>query len=84
MGLAITALVALVILVLLVINGHAVEKRWREKWPKISDDEFMKRCPPGTKRDVALKVRRVISEQTGLEYERIYPEQHFVNDLFIG
>ena len=54
---------------------------WEEKWPPISDDEFMARCPPGTSRDVALRVRRIVAEQLGVSYERVYPEQNFVNDL---
>jgi hypothetical protein len=53
----------------------------KDKWPPISDDEFMRRCSPGVNRDRALKVRRIISEQLGVEYDRIYPEQRFVDDL---
>ncbi|HBE68802.1 MAG TPA: hypothetical protein DDW52_11705 [Planctomycetaceae bacterium] len=52
-----------------------------KKWPPISDDEFIQRCSPGVDRDRALKVRRIISEQLGLDYDRIYPEQRFVEDL---
>ncbi len=52
-----------------------------EKWPPISDDEFIRRCPPGVDRERALKVRRIISEQLGVDYDRVYPEQRFVEDL---
>ncbi len=51
------------------------------KWPPIDDDEFLRRCSPGTRRETALKVRRIISKQLGVPYDQIYPEQHFVNDL---
>ena len=51
------------------------------KYPPISDDEFMARCDPRTSRDVALGVRRVISESLGVPYESIYPEHRIVEDL---
>ncbi|PQO27476.1 hypothetical protein C5Y96_18240 [Blastopirellula marina] len=52
-----------------------------EKWPPISDDEFIRRCSPGVDRELALKVRRIVAEQLGVDYERVYPEQRFVEDL---
>lgn len=54
---------------------------FKERWPAISDDEFVARCTPGTRRTTALKVRRIVSEQLGIPYEHIYPEQHFFDDL---
>ena len=51
------------------------------RWPPISDDEFMDRCEPGTSREVALKVRRIISKQLGVPYEQVYPEHRLVEDL---
>ena len=53
----------------------------KEKWPPITEDEFIRRCPPGVNRERALKVRRIISEQLGVDYDRVYPEQRFVEDL---
>ena len=50
-------------------------------WPPISDDEFVAKCKPGTSRETALKVRRIVSEQLGVDYERLHPEQEFVRDL---
>lgn len=47
----------------------------------ISDDEFMRRCKPGTSREVALKVRRIVSDQLGIPYESVYPEHRLVEDL---
>ena len=52
-----------------------------EKWPAIDDDEFVRRCPTGTRRETALTVRRIISEHIGIPYEHIYPEQSFAKDL---
>ena len=54
---------------------------WNRKWPPISEDEFMERLPPGTDRSVALRTRMIIAEQLGVEYDRVYPEQNFANDL---
>lgn len=54
---------------------------FEERWPAISDDEFMQRCPKGTRRETALAVRRIVSEQLGLPYDHIHPDQNFVNDL---
>ena len=56
------------------------ESSWAD-WPPISDDEFMSRCETGTPREVALKVRRVISESLGVPYEYVYPEHRLIEDL---
>ncbi len=46
---------------------------------------FRRRVHPslstGVDRERALKVRRIISEQLGVDYDRIYPEQRFIEDL---
>ena len=55
--------------------------RINSEYLPISDDEFMAKCDPGTSRDVALGVRRVISESLGVPYESIYPEHRLVEDL---
>lgn len=52
-----------------------------DKWPPISEDEFIRRCSPGVDRERALKVRRIVAEQLGVDYDRVYPEQRFVEDL---
>jgi hypothetical protein len=70
---------------LLMVAG--VMSIWRQvtdfnaRFPPIDDDEFIRRCGPGVNRDVAIRVRRIVSEQLGIEYERVYPEQKFVEDL---
>lgn len=53
----------------------------KDQWPPISEDEFIRRCSPGVDRGRALKVRRIIAEQLGVDYERVYPAQSFVDDL---
>jgi hypothetical protein len=57
------------------------QAKFEQKFPPISDDEFVARCGPGTNAEIALKVRRIVSDQLGVQYERIYPESSFVNDL---
>lgn len=57
--------------------GAAFDK----KFPPIDDDEFIRRCHQGVNRDIALRVRRIISEQLGVPYDQVYPEQDFVKDL---
>ncbi len=52
-----------------------------KKWPAINDDEFVRRCSPGISREVAIKVRKIISDVSGEEYEHIHPEQQ-LSDLF--
>lgn len=72
----------LVLFVAIVSAASAVQqKNFAARFPPITDDEFMARLPPGTNRDIALKVRRIIADQLAVEYERIYPESSFVNDL---
>ena len=74
--------VTLVVLGLVVAYCWPVNhKSWRDKWPPISDDEFIRRCSPGVDRERALKVRRIVSRQLGIDYDRVYPEQRFVEDL---
>ena len=65
----------------LITCGRHEQTVWHDRWPPISDDEFMARCKPGTSREVALKVRRIVAEQLDIPYERVHPDQHFVDDL---
>lgn len=71
----------LIAFVLALIWCAAPDVPCKDKWPPISEDEFIRRCSPGVNRERALKVRRIISEQLGVDYDRIYPEQRFVEDL---
>lgn len=68
----------LIIVVLLAVRER---KRFNEQFPPISDAEFMARCKPGTNPDVALKVRRIVSEHLAVEYARVYPESNFIEDF---
>jgi hypothetical protein len=80
LGFAAITVVAFAILIV-----HLIEKKDREAfnkcWPPITDEEFMAACPPGTDRFIALKVRRIVSEQLGFDYSRLHPAMRFVEDL---
>ena len=54
---------------------------FQERFPPISDAEFLARCRPGTNPEVALKVRKMVAEYFALEYERVYPSMTFIEDI---
>lgn len=56
-------------------------KTFGEDFPPISDEEFLARCTPGTNPRIALKVRKIVSEQLSVEYDRVYPSSRFIEDL---
>jgi hypothetical protein len=58
-------------------DRHAFE----ERFPPISDLEFLARCSPRTSPEVALKVRRIVADHLAVEYERIHPSTRFIEDL---
>ncbi|WP_442506891.1 hypothetical protein SH528x_005765 [Novipirellula sp. SH528] len=78
---AISIGVALVLLAAILFADRTGQKRFNDRWPPITDDEFLAACSPGTSRDTALRVRRIVSEQLGIPYDRIHPDQDFVRDL---
>ncbi len=73
---------AIVLLILyFVVDGIGKRRRFRERWPAISDEEFLEKCPQGTSLDTAIRVRRIVAKQLGIPYEHIHPEQSFARDL---
>ena len=62
-------------------DGKQDRAAFERQFPPISDDEFLARCTPGTRPEVALKVRRMIAEYLAVEYERVHPSMRFVDDL---
>ena len=52
-----------------------------ERYPPISDVEFLARCRPGVDPAVALKVRRIVAKHFGIAYERVHPSMTFIEDL---
>jgi len=72
--------IALAILTFFTIDSY-LRRRFEKEWPSIDEDEFFRRCSPGTNRQTALKTRKIIAEQLGVPYDQVYPEQRFVEDL---
>jgi hypothetical protein len=54
---------------------------FEERFPPISDAEFLARCSPGVNPAVALKVREIVAEHFGIAYERVHPSMTFVEDI---
>jgi hypothetical protein len=82
---AFVLLVYVVGFILMLIDLAIRAKRWQEsfnsRFPAISDAEFVARCAPGIDAEVALRVRRVVAENIGVECERIYPSSRLMEDL---
>ncbi|MEO8165594.1 MAG: hypothetical protein ABI619_09375 [Betaproteobacteria bacterium] len=64
-----------------IVQFKCTTARFNERFPPIDDDEFVRLCGPDVNRDTAIRVRRIVSEQLGVEYARVYPDQRFVEDL---
>jgi hypothetical protein len=72
-----------VLIVILICTGIKRQELFEKQFPPISDAEFMARCAPGVRPEVALKVRRIVADNLGVQYERIYPSSRFVEDFGI-
>ncbi len=73
----------LMVLMLIAAGFLAAQRQaeFEERFPPISDAEFLAYCTPGTTPRVALKVRRIIAEHLAIEYGRIHPSMSFVEDI---
>jgi hypothetical protein len=80
-GVLVLAALGAVVLIVLLFRITADDRTFDEKFPPISDAEFVARCTPGTSPDVALRVRRIIAERLTVEYERVHPSMSFVEDI---
>ena len=76
-GVIFTCALGLLVIGLLLLLAHSTAKRRRERFerrfPPISDAEFVARCRAGTNPEVALRVRRIVADRLGVEYDRIHP-----------
>lgn len=73
------AVLAITLLVCLLMRRD--QAAFNARFPPISDEEFLARCSPGTDPAIALRVRRIVADNLGIEYERIHPSARFVEDL---
>jgi hypothetical protein len=71
-----------VAIAIVLIWRSAIEQRsFEERFPPLSDAEFVARCQPGTNPEVALKVRRIVAEHFAVEYARVHPSTTFIEDI---
>lgn len=62
----------------LAYSAHCERRsKFYEKYPPISDQEFVRRCGPDVNAERAIKVRHLIAHQLGVPAERIHPETRF-------
>jgi hypothetical protein len=73
--------VFVIVVIVCLISERRKRKSFEERFPPISDAEFLASCPSGTSPQIALRVRRLISDSLGVDYERIYPSSRLVEDL---
>ena len=52
-----------------------------ETHPPISDEEYLALCDPSVDPEVALKVREILEDVSGVDAEVIYPEARLISDL---
>jgi hypothetical protein len=77
-------LVVLTLFLAAAVCGKVERDAFNVRFPPITEAEFVARCRPGVNPDVALRVRRIVAEQLGVDYERVYPSSRFVEDLGPG
>ena len=63
-------LLAIATIIVIVVDKWQ-DADFNERFPPINDEEFVRRYRNGINRDTALRVRRIISEQLGIEYGRV-------------
>ena len=81
MALVVFAFIVVIFICAAVARQKRIAAVFAERFPPLSDAEFVARCTPGTDPDIALRVRRIVADKLGVEYERIYPSTRFVDDL---
>ena len=74
-------MVVVCIAVITILLHNPSVTRFNRRFSPIDDHEFLRRCGADVDPDVALRVRRIVSDSLGVEYERIHPDQSFVEDL---
>ncbi|WP_339748792.1 hypothetical protein [uncultured Rubinisphaera sp.] len=81
-GTLLLIIVLLIVPFVLLFHKEQIAKRdYLVKHPPLSDEEFVQRCGENVPPEVALKVRRMISDFSGMDYEHIYPETRLFEDL---
>ncbi|MSU76720.1 MAG: hypothetical protein EXS16_01360 [Gemmataceae bacterium] len=68
-----------VVLLLIIFSNMWADEKFHEKFPPISDAEFVAMCKPGVNPEIALKVRRIVADSLGLSYKQVYPSASFAD-----
>lgn len=63
------------------VEAKLRQRAFNRKFPPITEVEFLAACSPGTDPAIALRVRRIVSDQLGVEYARLHPAMRLVEDL---
>jgi hypothetical protein len=72
----------LMILISILRNESArLDREFLERFPPISDEEFLELCSPGVNPDIALRVRQMVAEAFGVNYYCVYPSTNFAEDI---
>jgi len=69
----------------LVVDGRNFARHWDvccEIQPPISVEEFSQLSDAAVNRDVALQLRSMICDCTGIDYDRIYPNTQLMQDVW--
>jgi hypothetical protein len=54
---------------------------FQERFPAISDADFLARFRPGIDPVVALGIRRLVAKHFAIEYARVHPAMTFIGDI---
>ncbi len=57
------------------------QSEFAKRFPPISDAEFLALCTPETDPQIALRVRKVLSDIYSVDENRIYPTARLIDDL---
>jgi hypothetical protein len=74
-------LATFVIFLIACVVTHFQNTAFNKRFPALSDQEFIAKLDPGISPKIALKVRKVLSDALGVDYERIHPQASLIKDL---
>ena len=81
MALVVFAFIVVIFICAAVARQKRIAAVFAERFPPLSDAEYVARCAPGTDLAVALRVRRVLSEALNIDSAEIYPSSRLIGDL---
>jgi len=69
-----------------------VDRRWQISWgekykashPELSDEEYLALFETDAAPEIALKVRKILSQVTAIDEARIRPQDRLIEDLKMG